>query len=71
MDSPFGGRKPGTCPIIAIRKVSPEPNAVALLTRLAGKPAVIGAEHPGLTWTALDVGGPCIEAFGMISETLP
>jgi hypothetical protein len=22
----------------------------------------------GLTWTALDVGGPCVEAFGMTSE---
>jgi hypothetical protein len=47
-----------------------EPDAVALLTRLTGK---FSAKNPkenftGLTWTALDVGGPCVEAFGMISE---
>jgi len=44
-----------------------EPEAVAPLTRLAGdftvkKPAM---KSPWLTWTALDVGGPCVEAFGM------
>ena len=47
-----------------------EPDKVAPLTRLAGsftvkKPAM---EFPRLTWTALDVGGPCVEAFGRIQE---
>ena len=44
--------------------------AAALLTRLAGRLAVKDPQQdfPGLTWTALDVGGPCVGAFGMISE---
>ena len=47
-----------------------EPDAVALLTRLAGKTLVKNPNKvfAGLTWTARDVGGPCVEAFGMISE---
>jgi hypothetical protein len=44
--------------------------AVAFLTRLAGKTLVKDPNKvsPGLTWTALDVGGPCVETFGMISD---
>jgi hypothetical protein len=47
-----------------------EPDAVAFLTRLAGRFSVKEPmkNFAGLTWTALDVGGPCVEAFGMISE---
>jgi hypothetical protein len=47
-----------------------EPDAVAFLTRLAGKTLVKDPKKvfAGLTWTARDVGGPCVEAFGMISE---
>ena len=45
-------------------------DAVAPLTRLAGRFWVKDPKQnvPGLTWTGLDVGGPCLEAFGMISE---
>jgi hypothetical protein len=54
-----------------VRKTSgTEPDAVALLTRLAGTVLVKEPQRifPGLTWTGLDVGGPCLGAFGMISE---
>ena len=45
--------------------------AVASLTRLTGKFAVKDPkkDFAGLTWTGLDVGGPCLETFGMISES--
>jgi len=44
-----------------------EPDAVASLTRLAGKILVKDPKRifPRLTWTALDVGGPRVETFGM------
>ena len=47
-----------------------EPDAVAFLTRLAGRFSVKDPNEnfTGLTWTGLDVGGPCLETFGMISE---
>ena len=47
-----------------------EPDAVAFPTRLAGKTLVKDPKKvfAGLTWTGLDVGGPCLEALGMISE---
>jgi hypothetical protein len=43
---------------------------VAFLTRLAGKFLVIEPKEnlAGLTWTARDVGGSCVEAFGIINE---
>ena len=43
-----------------------ESDAVAPLTRLAGKFTVkkSAMNFPRLTWTALDVGGPCVGAFG-------
>jgi hypothetical protein len=42
-----------------------EPDVVAPLTRLAGNLPVKNPDgkFPRLTWTALDVGGPCVEAF--------
>jgi hypothetical protein len=45
-------------------------DAVAFLTRLAGNLPVKNpnGKFPRLTWTALDVGGPCVETLGMISE---
>ena len=51
-------------------KAFTELDAVAFLTRLAGMFSVKDPKEnaPGLTWTALDVGGPCVETFGMISE---
>src|ERR1035437_4660158 len=47
-----------------------EPDAVALLTRLTGRFSVKDPKEnfAELIWTARDVGGPCVEAFGMISE---
>src|SRR5207249_3355796 len=40
---------------------------VAPLTRFAGKFSVKDPKEnfPGLTWTGLDVGGPCLGAFAM------
>jgi hypothetical protein len=57
-------------PAAAAKLDTTEPDAVALLTRLTGKILVKEPQRifPALTWTALDVGGPCVEAFGMISE---
>ena len=51
-------------------KMFTELDAVAFLTRLAGMFSVKDPKEnaPALTWTALDVGGPCVETFGMISE---
>ena len=45
------------------------PDVVAFLTRLAGSFRSHHQGFPRLTGTALDVGGPCLEAFGMISES--
>jgi hypothetical protein len=44
--------------------------AVAFLTRFAEKFSVKEPKEnfSVLTWTALDVGGQCVEAFGMTSE---
>jgi hypothetical protein len=44
-----------------------EPEAVAFLTRLAGKTLVKNPKKvfAGLTWTALDVGVPDVETLGM------
>ena len=55
---------------ILLDKAFTELDAVAFLTRLAGVFSVKDPKEnaPGLTWTALDVGGPCVETFGMISE---
>jgi hypothetical protein len=44
-----------------------EADAVAFLTRLAGKIPVKNPKRisPRLTWTGLNVGGPCLGTFGM------
>ena len=54
--------------------VKPAPDitvAVASLTRLTGRTWVKNPMQAfaGLTWTGPDVGGPCLETFGMISES--
>jgi hypothetical protein len=41
-----------------------EPEAVAPLTRLGGRRWLTTPTLLRLTWTALDVGGPCVAAFG-------
>ena len=46
-----------------------ESDVVALLTRFAANRLVAAPELLRLTRTALDVGGPCVEAFGMITES--
>lgn len=48
-----------------------EPDAVAFLTRLAGKFSVKEPmeNFAGLTRTAWDAGGRCVEAFEMIMKT--
>ena len=35
------------------------------LNSVGRAPSLIAKEFPMLTWTALDVGGPCVEAFGI------
>ena len=55
---------------ILLDRAFTELDPVAFLTRLAGMFLVKDPKEnaPGLTWTAPDVGGPCVEALGMINE---
>ena len=41
-----------------------EPDAVALLNSVSRELLVISERFPRFTRTALDVGGPCVGAFG-------
>src|ERR1043166_9962088 len=53
-----------------LRELLTQSRMQSFLTRLAGNFTVKypATKFPRLTWTALDLGGPCVETFGRIHE---